>query len=183
MMIIIESKRKMIEKLEHLYPDSEIIDTTSRGVMPWIKLSPFYPHGNIPVPFSEGYYSYSVEGIWQGLKVFRNIDVDVSKFEITSMKGIKRGGKKLGTVIGHRKGVNGKDLLSYLEARRKIYLPTYKWILDNCLNTEITQLKEKFDKKKIVLLDFETNDNLEDINKPLSHAALIRRHIEDKWPS
>ena len=32
-------------------------------------LSPFYPHGGIPIPFSGSVTSQSVEGIWQGLKV------------------------------------------------------------------------------------------------------------------
>lgn len=54
----------------------------------WLDLSPFYPHGNIPVPFSENTFAYSVEGIWQGLKVFESADIDTSKFEVQNMKGI-----------------------------------------------------------------------------------------------
>ena len=42
------------------------------------KLSPFYPHGGIPVPFSEGVTATCVEAVWQGLKVFESAE-DVYK--------------------------------------------------------------------------------------------------------
>ena len=69
-MIYVESKRKMLAKIQDIYPNAIIIDVTSRGEEPWIRVSPFYPHGGIPVPFSESMFSASVEGVWQGLKVF-----------------------------------------------------------------------------------------------------------------
>ncbi len=69
-MIIIQSKRASQERLRQQYTEALIFDVTSRGTQPWVSFSPFYPHGNIPVPFSPGVVSASVEGIWQGLKVF-----------------------------------------------------------------------------------------------------------------
>lgn len=68
-MIIIESKRKKIENIRKKYPDAIIADVTSQARDGLVRLSPFYPHGGIPVPFSEGYTAACVEGIWQGLKV------------------------------------------------------------------------------------------------------------------
>ena len=68
-MIIIESKRKTIEDIRKNYPDAIIADVTSQARDGLVRLSPFYPHGGIPVPFSEGYTAACVEGIWQGLKV------------------------------------------------------------------------------------------------------------------
>ena len=50
----------------------EILDLTSKAAEPWVRFSPFYPHGDIPVPFSAGRTAQSVEGIWQGLKVFES---------------------------------------------------------------------------------------------------------------
>ena len=55
-----------------------------------VRLSPFYPYGGIPVPFSEGYTAMCVEAIWQGLKVFESADVDVDMFANDTMKNIKR---------------------------------------------------------------------------------------------
>ena len=68
-MIIIESKRKKIENIRKNYPYAVIADVTSQARDGLVGLSPFYPHGGIPVPFSEGYTAACVEGIWQGLKV------------------------------------------------------------------------------------------------------------------
>ena len=88
-MILIQNKRRKKENIEKDYPNSIIIDVTSKGNFEMVKFSPFYPIGNIPIPFSTGNFSESVEGIWQGLKVFENFDVDESKFKITTMKGLK----------------------------------------------------------------------------------------------
>ena len=54
-MIIIESKRKKQENILKKYPGAVIVDVTSKATDGLVKLSPFYPHGDIPVPFSQGY--------------------------------------------------------------------------------------------------------------------------------
>lgn len=181
-MIIVESKRKGHKTLQKLYPNAELIDVTSRGTEPFVKLSPFYPHGNIPVPFSDNYFASSVEGIWQGLKVFRDHDIDISKFEIINMKGIKRTARKFGQPLGHKKGVNGTELLDYLTARKKIYLPSYAWVLQNKLICEVDRLIGIASEMNLVLLDFETNEDIKNISKPLSHAGLIKKFIYKTHP-
>ena len=52
-MIIIESKKKKLETLKEEYPDAMIIDVTSHAVDEFVKFSPFYPNGGIPVPFTD----------------------------------------------------------------------------------------------------------------------------------
>ena len=94
-MIIVRNKRCSQEKLKKEFPGCIIIDVTSKGEGEWQNLSPFYPHGDIPIPFTENITSMSVEGIWQGLKVFENGDIDKSSFRNGTMKGIKRTGKSL----------------------------------------------------------------------------------------
>jgi hypothetical protein len=54
----------------------------------------------------------SVEGIWQGLKVFEKADVDPATLQIATMKGIKRTVRTFGKVLGHRAGLAGDRLLS-----------------------------------------------------------------------
>lgn len=178
MKIIIESKKKKLENLRRKYDDACIIDVTSKGTLPFLKFSPFFPIGQIPVPFSEGIYSESVEGIWQGLKVFEGQDVDVSKFKVVDMKGLKRTVRSFGMPKGHRKGVKQSELLDYITARKLIYIPTYTWVLENKLNAELKSLKEIALKQTLVLLDYETNCDVEDPRKPLSHAALIKQKLE-----
>ena len=148
-----------------------------------MRLSPFFPHGNIPVPFSDNTFANSVEGIWQGLKAFDRENIDVSKFEIKNMKGIKRTVRKFGKPIGHRKGVRGTEYLDYLSARKQIYLPSYAWVLQNKTVKEIELLISIAEKKDLVLLDFGTNADIENMRKPLSHAALIKKFIDKKYTS
>ena len=182
-MIIIESKRKKAATILKMYPDAILADVTSGAKDGLVKLSPFYPHGDIPVPFSEGYTATCVEAIWQGLKVFEGRDVDVSLFQNDTMKGLKRTVRRFGKPLGHRKGVNGKELLGYIEARKQIYLPTYKWVLEHKVADIIDRLRVASDSgKTIVLLDYDTNADVEDAKKPLSHASLIKAYAEGIYP-
>ncbi len=164
--------------IQQRYGPVHIIDVTSRGAEPWVRFSPFYPHGDIPVPFSPGYTSASVEGIWQGLKVFERMDVDTTKCKITSMKGIKRSSKKYGAVLGHRAGVEGKRLLIYVEARRAIYLPSYHWVLSHKLQDLLEQSAQLAATQTVVFLDYETNCDFDDLRSPLSRAGLVKRYRE-----
>lgn len=178
MAILIQSKRRSPEKLRQEYTGWEIIDVTSQSTGKFLPLSPFYPLGNIPVPFSPGTTAQSVEGIWQGLKVFRSQDIDVSKFSVTSMKGLKRTATRFGQPLGHRKGIQSTELLGYFEARLAIYLPTYEWILKNKVSHLVQELYELSTTWNLILLDYETNEDVNNLAKPLSHAGLIKYHIE-----
>lgn len=181
-MIIIESKRKKPETILKQYPDAILADVTSGAKDGLVKLSPFYPHGGIPVPFSEGYTATCVEAIWQGLKVFESCDVDVHMFQNDTMKNIKRTVRRFGKPLGHRKGVHGTELLGYIEARKQIYIPTYKWVLENKVAFIIDRLREASKTKTIVLLDYDTNADVENAKKPLSHASLIKAYVEGVYP-
>ncbi|WP_407568931.1 DUF6939 family protein [Deinococcus altitudinis] len=168
--------------LEQRFPGIRILDVTSRAEQPWVRFSPFYPHGGIPVPFSDGQVAQSVEGVWQGLKVFADSDVDVKMFGITTMRGLKRTERRFGRTLGHRAGVHGDRLLSYLGARRLIYLPIYRWVLDNKLQPELEQVRELARQHPVALLDYETNTDVLNPAKPLSHAALVRAYVLGEWP-
>ena len=67
-----------------------LADVTSHAADDLKKLSPFYPHGGIPVPFSEGVTAMCVEAVWQGLKVFENCGIDTELFKNGTMRNIKR---------------------------------------------------------------------------------------------
>ena len=182
-MIIVESKRKKPATILKKYPDAILADVTSGAKDGLVKLSPFYPHGGIPVPFSEGYTATCVEAIWQGLKVFEGSDVDVQMFQNDTMKNIKRTVRRFGKPLGHRKGVNGTELLGYIEARKQIYIPTYRWVLENKVPHIIERLRAVSNiGKTIVLLDYDTNADVEDVKKPLSHASLVKAYAEGIYP-
>lgn len=181
--IQIDSVRKAEKTLQKLYPNAIYIDVTSKATSDFVKLSPFYPHGNIPIPFSENMTAQCVEGIWQGLKVFDTVDIDTSKFENDTMKHLKRTVRRFGTPKGHRKGVKGKELLDYINARIEIYLPSYLWVLENKVKDLIEKLKEINQTQNIILLDYETNCDILNPSKPLSHAYLVKIYIENKYPN
>lgn len=181
-MIIIESKRKKLENILKKYPGAILADVTSNANDELVKLSPFYPHGDIPVPYTEGMTASCVEAIWQGLKVFEGDNVDISLFSNDRMEGLKRTVRKFGKPLGHRKGVNGKDLLGYVEARKQIYIPTYQWVLEHKVKDIVERLKEIAKAKTLILLDYATNCDVDDASKPLSHAALIKAYIESTYP-
>ncbi|MBO0936999.1 hypothetical protein J2I47_10625 [Fibrella sp. HMF5335] len=182
-MIFVDSKKKSEKTLQKLYPNAVIADVTSKAPTALVRLSPFYPHGNIPVPFSNGLTSQSVEGVWQGLKVFQGADIDIAMFHNSSMKNIKRTVRTFGIPLGHRKGVNSTELLPYLEARIQIYLPTYRWVLENKVKVIIDKLRVASQEKDIVLLDYDTNEDVFNPKKPLSHAQLIKMYVEGNYPS
>ena len=181
-MIIIESKRKKPATIFKKYPNAILADVTSGAKDGLVKLSPFYPHGNIPVPYSDGYTASCVETIWQGLKVFESADVDVQMFQNNTMKNIKRTVRRFGKPLGHRKGVNGTELLGYIEARKQIYIPAYRWVLENKVSNIIERLREASKTKTIVLLDYDTNSDVENPKKPLSHASLVKAYAEGLYP-
>lgn len=181
-MIIIESKLKKIENILKKYPDAVVADVTSQAKDGLVRLSPFYPHGDIPVPFSEGYTAACVEGVWQGLKVFEDEDIDISMFSNDTMKNIKRTVRKHGRVLGHRKGVLGTEILGYMEAKHQIYIPTYRWMLEHKAMDIIERLRKASETKTIVLLDYNTCCDVDDETKPLSHAYLVKAYAEGLYP-
>jgi hypothetical protein len=156
------------------------IDVTSKSTdKEFQRFSPFFAHGRIPVPFvRDGTYSESVEGVWQGLKVFENEPIDARKFNIKTMKKIKRGrSKKLGDIKGHYAG-EGKPLLSYEEARRQIYIPTYRWVLQMYLSSDVDKLLDRLRAgEKFIFRDYYVNGDIADLHTPLSHASLLKDYL------
>jgi hypothetical protein len=177
MTIHIENRRTSKSVLLNRYAEPIIIDVTSQGAMPYRKMSPFYPHKNIPIPFSEGYHATSVEGIWQGLKVFKNYGIDTSKFYIDNMKGIKRNSRQYGEILGHLRGVEGCDILDYVTAKREIYMPSYAWVIECYLQNEMATIAQMAAQSTVVLLDYNTCENPLDPTKPISHAALCKAYL------
>ena len=185
-MIYVANKKRKLEKIQEDFPQAIILDITSTSKYRYAQLlSPFYPHMNIPIPFTDGVKATCVEAVWQGLKVFDGFDVDLSTLNNATMKNLKRTTRKYGQPKGHRKGVHGSELLNYFEARMLIYLPTYKWVLDNIPEVHhlVEKIKNQSKKQDIVLLDYNTNIDFRDVSRPLSHAGLVKLYIEGNYPT
>jgi len=182
MPLLVDSRRKAAATLQRVHPGALFLDVTSRGPEPRVRFSPFYPHGDIPVPFTPGRTAASVEGIWQALKVFERADVDPTRLDVRTMKGLKRTTRQLAPVLGHREGLSGTRLLPYREARHRIYLPSCRHVLEHHLSGPLAELRRLCAAGLVVLLDYETNESVEDLSKPLSHAGLVKRFVEATWP-
>ena len=175
------------ETLKHLQdivgPEKQVIelDVTSKTKDTELrKLSPFYPVGDIPVdklvPDLKGETSKSVEGLWQGLKVFEKAKHDPGKFTITTMKNLKRSSRKFGRVLGHYQGAS-KPYLNYAEARRHFYIPAYRWALSNRVKEIVkSRIVDKIKNGDAVILrDFNSNGD-PDVPKVLSHAQVLKQY-------
>lgn len=186
-MIVVANKKRRIERIMKEYPKAYILDITANSPYRYGQiLSPFYPHCNIPIPGdSRGMTATCVEAIWQGLKVFEGVDIDCALFSNKTMKNIKRSVRKYGHPLGHRYGVYSETILNYQEARRYIYIPAYKYVLDNISEVQdvLVRIRKKAETTGIVLLDYNLNPSNRDYSKPLSHAELVKMYIEGHYPS
>lgn len=98
------------------------------------------------------------------------------------MKNIKRTVRTHGRVLGHQKGVNSPEILDYVAAKHQIYIPAFKWVLENKVANIIDRLKIASIDKTVVLLDYNTCCDVDSVSKPLSHAYLIKAYAEGLYP-
>lgn len=185
-MIIVANKKRKIEKIMEENPGAYILDVTSSSEQYEGKiLSPFYPHGRIPIPGeSKTATATCVEAIWQGLKVFEGCGIDLAMFRNDTMKNIKRTVRKFGKPLGHQYGVFSKELLGYDDAKRLIYIPSYKYVLENVPSVirSLDKIRNLLETQDVVLLDYNLNPDNADKSKPLSHAELIKMYLEGRYP-
>lgn len=171
MSIVVINKRhkKQIAQLEK--EGALLIDVTaSSDSETFRKFDPSYPHGDIPVPSlckDEAIFAMSVEGIWQGLKVFQCQGIDASKFRVRTMKGIRRcANDTRGALLGHVLYAS-EEVLSAQQAHEAIFVTAYKHVLETRLQNELLLLKGLVDEgHTVVLLDMDD-----------SHASLIARSV------
>jgi hypothetical protein len=90
--------------------------------------------------------------------------------------------RRFGPIRGHREGLAGARLLPYVEARKRIYLPSYRWVLEQKIPDLVEDLREVASDQDVVLLDYATNGDVQNPSNPLSHAALVRLYLEGDWP-
>jgi hypothetical protein len=55
-------------------------------------------------------------------------------------------------------------------------------VLENKVANIIERLREASKTKTVVLLDYDTNEDVENARKPLSHASLIKAYAEGIYP-
>lgn len=183
--IVVANRRRGLARLKLAFPNHVVCDVTKNSSdEDFVQLSPFYPHAGIPVPFSS-LTAESVEGLWQGLKVFRRSDgaiedIDTRCLNNKTQKGIKRTLRAKGRslCLGHR-CIDSGTLLDYTAARKLIYAPAYRYVLEHRAQIAINKLIAIWERSPLVLLDYSTNDDIDNIRTPLSHAGLVRDYMAE----
>jgi len=169
--------RKEIFKLHQRYPDAIFYDTSTNAptarnfefVKDLSELSPFIPYGNIPVP-KTGNLSDSVEGVWQGLKII-NGKIDPDYF-----KG--KGRQRKGNVTGHK---FGNVVLNYIDARKKIFVPTYKFMTDNIASTVVDEKVESALNGELqFFFDVDDNAHISNPKGALAHSSVLVNIINNR---
>jgi len=155
--------------LDHLPGGGIVYDVSSYADHPYCTLSPLWAHGGIPVPGMPGVTSDSVEGIWQGVKVIRGKTAP----HLFEGRGRKRGG---GKPSGHR---HGNKLLGVVEARLKIYVVTYEWVLAHRIDPELIEqfVARAFEGTAQYFHDTGDNGDVNNTGEPLAHAGVLVRYL------
>ena len=156
-------------RLREQVPSKAVVyDVSSYSEHPYCTLSPFWPHGGIPVPGMPGTTSDSVEGIWQGLKV---IDGMIAP-RYFSGQGRKRGGMPRGHQFGEK-------LLKIVEAREKIYRVAYEWMLEHRVEPTLLSrfIDQAFAGVPQYFHDVSNNGKIGDPNEGWAHAAVLVQYL------
>ncbi len=164
------------------YSNARVYDVTCDDYNYTSRLNPLYPHGDIPVPYENGMTAMSLEAIWQGLKVFENEDVNPYIFNKHKKDEIIRTADKYGALLGYRRGINHLPVYDEVEARRKIYCKTFRWILENKAMDIINKMRELATQQDIIIIDNSTNPDINDTSQPLSIGYLIKAYVEGLPP-
>lgn len=168
MMLKKTSQTNVVENLilnQYQWKNSIVVDlTTINRYNPFAKLSPYYPHSDIPILNSPYLLSNSVNEVWQILCVNKETSGEYKD-------------------VLFRKGIGINEYYTYEEARSEILLPTYRWMLENKAFDIICQLREYNEKGgTIVFIDKTSNTDITDVSQPLSFAFLLKAYIECTFP-
>lgn len=153
------------------------IDMSNRSDNKTAYLSPYFPWGNIPVPFSTGQTAESIMAIWEGLKVFEGSNIDTNVFSYKNMDLIKHSRVGLGNLKGYRKGLNYDYIYDEDEAFKRIFIHSYRFILEYKAYEMVNWLRNNI-RRNIILVD----DLLEAIPQQLTPANLLKLYVLGETP-
>lgn len=156
------------------------MNLTRIDLSPFNRLSPYFLWGDVPIPYSGCAQGVSLHSIWEGLKVFELSDIDM-EFIKNPQQGI-RSENEFGILKGFRRGIYGEYIFSEIEARERIYIKIYKWILENKAYNLIYDLRQISYGRNIILIDSCINCNIEDLSTPISTAFLVKSYIQGTGP-
>jgi len=166
-----------------------------KGWLDLWRLSPFsIVGGGVRVPGLAGVTSKTMENAWQFLKIWDleegwDSEMAAAAFESDCAMRFPRGrGKK---AVGHYWGETG-EILDYVDARKRIYLPAYCQLLDQPDRRElICRLRDAADAQPIAIWDYDSYsisdlglhsfpDTLTCTSRPFAHAFIVAMAVNDQ---
>jgi hypothetical protein len=148
-----------------------IIDIRIKSDPPWNRLAPEYQHGQIPIPGISGMYAESVTGVMEGLKLVgprgQPGKINTGYF---AGPGRLRAIKKDEWLLGYNLEGRRIDLG---EARRKILIPSYHWILWNRCHDLVANLRIMGQDQDLWIFDGISNQDLDEFQADLSVAFVL----------
>jgi hypothetical protein len=165
-----------MERVDSLQ-DVLTIDVSSKSPE-WNVLSASYAHGDIPVPGMPGTYAQTVEGIWEGLKQFQFVGEDLSLLESEKPKK-RRQTEDSGSLTGY--SYAGKTINDEIEARRRIFIPVYTWMVKNApaARAKFDELVDLARTNTLHIHDGGENGNVGDEARPYAYAALLAELVKE----
>lgn len=122
----------------------------------------------------EGLCAVSVECLWQGTKLFQECGLPDEK----TLSGDWRRGKAK-KPVGAYTGIGNPILKTPGEARRKIYIPAFKNLIEHWMKDSVVQdwvLKARDHDGPVFLRDHDTGRGI-DRNGPMSHAWVLASYL------
>lgn len=147
------------------------IDVSSYGPPPYNRFSPFTYSADfkIPVPGQDDVYASSVESIWQGLKVIDG-KTDFKRFQ-------RNPKKRYGSVEGH---LFGKEIIDEIEARNRIFKPSYFFYLNNLVPSQIKDdVLKKGLEDSVYFYDVDSNLDIDDRSGSLAHSVFLKQFFDE----
>ncbi len=153
------------------------IDVSLKAPEGWEVLAAGFDHGDLPVPGMTGTVARTVDGIWEALKRFQSEGEDLSMLDAPKAKK-RRANEKTGASLGYL--FEGKLLNDEVEARRRIFVPAYSWMVKNApaAKPKFDHLVELARTNTLHLYDGTENGSIFD-PRPLSYASVLAELVTE----
>lgn len=164
-------------------PDVIVYDAAAKEPGPAF-LNPFYfaKDRRIPVPGQPGLRAYSVEAVWQGLKLVDG-KTDFARFHNRPHKRPTSKERQADPDYDYQTSQfqYGLNVLDLATARRVIYVPTYRYLFEHYVPEDFKDevCAHLVEGRRVLIHDWDDNPRLDDTRTPFAHGALLAQLLNE----
>ena len=164
-----EDYMKNVKEAQKIWQKALVFDVTLGGAME--KMDPSFPIEKVKIPGIRK-WALSLNGVWEGLKVFsKKNEIDSTYFFNEKKLGKTRKCKSYGNLIGVK---IGEEVLDVEKGIEEVFVKGYKYLLENRYDGLMNVIKNAAKEKVVVLLDYNED------RYPVSHAEMIKDYINNE---